>query len=78
MFRKFVLFNVVLWLQVGMFQIAGERLVLKLRLLSIKAIMKQEMGWFDRAENSTGALMSRLSEDASSIKGVSSKTCWVV
>jgi hypothetical protein len=33
----------LLGLQVGMFQIAGDRLVLKLRLLAIKAMTKQDM-----------------------------------
>jgi hypothetical protein len=30
-------------LQVGMFQIAADRLVLKLRLMAIKAMSKQDM-----------------------------------
>lgn len=35
------------------------------------AMMKQEIGWFDRKENGVGALCSRLSSQASSIQGVS-------
>ena len=29
----------------------------------------QEVGWFDREENSSGALSSRLSSDTSAIRG---------
>ena len=34
-------------------------------------MLKQEVAWFDDPGNSTGALCSRLSSDASSVQGVS-------
>ena len=34
-------------------------------------IVLQEIGWFDEEKNSTGALTTRLSEDAAQVQGVS-------
>ncbi|KAF9404902.1 Multidrug resistance protein 1 [Podila epigama] len=44
--------------------IVGERVTRKMRHLSYQAILRQEMAFFDRPENSTGALTSRLATDA--------------
>ncbi|KAF9579961.1 Multidrug resistance protein 1, partial [Lunasporangiospora selenospora] len=46
------------------FLVVGERVTRKMRALSFKAIISQEMGFFDRPENSTGALASRLATDS--------------
>ncbi|KAF9409412.1 Multidrug resistance protein 1 [Podila epigama] len=46
------------------FLIVGERVTRKMRYLSYKTILSQEMAFFDRPENSTGALASRLATDA--------------
>ncbi|KAG0290507.1 Multidrug resistance protein 1 [Linnemannia gamsii] len=46
------------------FLLAGERLTRHMRFLSYKAILSQEMAFFDRPENSTGALASRLATDS--------------
>ncbi|KAG0312663.1 Multidrug resistance protein 1, partial [Podila horticola] len=46
------------------FLIVGERITRKMRFLSYKAILSQEMAFFDRPENSTGALTSRLATDS--------------
>ncbi|KAF9367290.1 Antigen peptide transporter 2, partial [Podila verticillata] len=46
------------------FLIVGERVTRRMRYLSYKAILSQEMAFFDRPENSTGALASRLATDA--------------
>ncbi|KAF9151478.1 Multidrug resistance protein 1 [Linnemannia schmuckeri] len=46
------------------FLLAGERLTREMRFLSYKAILSQEMAFFDRPENSTGALASRLATDS--------------
>ena len=53
-----------------MFGIAGERLTMRLRKMAFSAILKQEIGWFDKSENSTGSLCARLSSDASNVQGV--------
>ncbi|KAF9280742.1 Multidrug resistance protein 1, partial [Mortierella antarctica] len=46
------------------FLVVGERVTRKMRYLSYRAILSQEMAFFDRPENSTGALASRLATDA--------------
>ena len=50
---------------------AGERLTKRLRYHSFKAMLRQEMAWFDRKTNSTGALLTRLASDTAAVKGVS-------
>lgn len=51
------------------FSVAGESLTSRLRGLTFEAILKQEIGWFDRETNSVGALCARLSGDAASVQG---------
>ncbi|KAF9210452.1 Multidrug resistance protein 1 [Podila verticillata] len=46
------------------FEMIGEIMARRMRTKSFQAIMSQEMGFFDREENSTGALSSRLATDA--------------
>ncbi|KAF9430701.1 Multidrug resistance protein 1 [Entomortierella beljakovae] len=46
------------------FMIVGERVTRRMRYLSYKSILSQEMGYFDHPENSTGALASRLATDS--------------
>lgn len=58
-------------LQTVTLSIAGERLTVRLRINTFTAMLRQEIGWFDRRENSTGALTQRLATDASEVKGVS-------
>ncbi len=53
-----------------MFGITGERLTMRLRKMTFTAMLRQEIGWFDDTNNSTGALCSRLSADASNVQGV--------
>ena len=50
---------------------AGERLTSRLRSESFHAMLMQEIGWFDDERNSTGALVTRLSNDAAQVEGVS-------
>lgn len=57
--------------QVTLFGVVGERLTMRLRLAAFEAILRQKVGWFDAPENSTGALCSRLADDAASVQGVS-------
>ncbi|XP_009787798.1 LOW QUALITY PROTEIN: ABC transporter B family member 19-like [Nicotiana tabacum] len=49
---------------------AGTRLTMRVRSFLFKAILKQEPGWFDLDENSTGVLVSRLSVDCVSFRSV--------
>ena len=52
-----------------MLGISGENLTMRLRKKAFKAMVEQEIGWFDVQRNSTGALCSRLSNDASKVQG---------
>ena len=44
-----------------MIKCLGENLTIRLRREVFEAMLSQEMGWFDRKENSTGALWGKLS-----------------
>ena len=56
-------------LQGWMFGISGENLTKRLRRDAFDAMLKQEMGWYDQEDNSTGALCARLSGDAGKVQG---------
>jgi len=58
------------YLQSVMFGISGEHLTLKVRSLSFRALMRQEIGFFDHKDNSVGALSSALSTDAAQVKSL--------
>ncbi|XP_061530021.1 ATP-dependent translocase ABCB1-like isoform X1 [Phycodurus eques] len=65
----FVVFFTV-FLQGFCFGKAGEILTMKLRLAAFKAMMRQDLGWFDDPKNSVGALTTRLASDSAEVKGV--------
>uniref|UniRef100_A0A8D0WUE8 Phosphatidylcholine translocator ABCB4 n=1 Tax=Sus scrofa TaxID=9823 RepID=A0A8D0WUE8_PIG len=48
---------------------AGEILTTRLRSMAFKAMLRQDMSWFDDHNNSTGALSTRLATDASQVQG---------
>ncbi|RCI04065.1 Multidrug resistance protein 1, partial [Rhizopus stolonifer] len=54
-------------LQVVCFEIAGAKYTRKLRSMLFTAFMKQEIGYFDRDENSVGSLTSKLAVDAKNV-----------
>ena len=56
-------------LQGMMFGVSGERLTKRVRTRMFQSMLQQEMGWFDRQENSTGALCARLSSNAQAVSG---------
>uniref|UniRef100_A0A8C5JJC0 ATP binding cassette subfamily B member 4 n=1 Tax=Junco hyemalis TaxID=40217 RepID=A0A8C5JJC0_JUNHY len=62
--------SIVLSLKQGFaFGKAGEILTMRLRFMAFKAMLRQDMAWFDNPKNSTGALTTRLANDASQVKG---------
>ncbi|CAG2168716.1 unnamed protein product [Oppiella nova] len=61
--------GIVAFLQLYLFGVCGERLTMRLRRMVFTAMLQQEVGWYDEQENSTGALCSRLSADASAVQG---------
>lgn len=56
--------------QQGLCGWAGTKLTKRVRDFSFQAMLKQEPGWFDIDENSTGILVSRLSNDCVSFRAV--------
>ncbi|CAK8684913.1 unnamed protein product [Clavelina lepadiformis] len=55
--------------QMSTFAKSGEELTSRLRLMGFKAMLRQEMGYFDDRWNSTGALTTRLATDAAKMQG---------
>lgn len=55
-------------LQHYFYTLMGERLIARVRLLMFSAILSNEIGWFDKEENSTGSLTSRLATDATLVR----------
>ncbi|NXO14555.1 MDR1 protein, partial [Oriolus oriolus] len=52
-----------------MFGKSGETLTRRLRFLSFRALLQQEIGWYDDQKNAVGVLLTRLATDASQVKG---------
>lgn len=61
-------------MQLAMLGISGERLTRKLRGLAFRSLLKQEIGFFDKKENSVGQLTSRLATEATLVKGITGDT----
>uniref|UniRef100_A0A8C2N7N8 Bile salt export pump n=1 Tax=Capra hircus TaxID=9925 RepID=A0A8C2N7N8_CAPHI len=59
------------FLQGYAFAKSGELLTKRLRKLGFRAMLGQDIGWFDDLRNSPGALTTRLATDASQVQGVS-------
>ena len=53
------------------FQISGENLTARVRVMAFQAMLRQEIGWFDDERNSTGALTAMLASDGGKVQGVS-------
>ncbi|KAL4222180.1 ABC transporter B member 11 [Mactra antiquata] len=64
-----VLSFITYFLQGYMFGRSGEYLTLRLRSMCFKALMRQEISYYDDHNNSVGALCTRLSTDASQVQG---------
>lgn len=59
----------VKWFENWCFSYTGAKLSRRVRSNLMSAILRQEIGWFDRDENSTGALISNLSINAVIVRG---------
>ncbi|KAI8999833.1 P-loop containing nucleoside triphosphate hydrolase protein [Gaertneriomyces semiglobifer] len=59
------------FLKFTLFGFSGEKLTTRIRDMSFRTMMRQEIGWFDREKNSVGALTSNLSNDAQNIQNMS-------
>ncbi|KPJ05317.1 Multidrug resistance protein-like 49 [Papilio xuthus] len=58
-----------IFFQIFIFNLTGVRLTARLRVAAFRAMLKQEMGWFDHPVNGIGALCSRLAADAAAVQG---------
>ncbi|KAI6046276.1 P-loop containing nucleoside triphosphate hydrolase protein [Pisolithus marmoratus] len=56
------------------FASAASHLTTNLRTLSFRAILRQDMQFFDRAENNTGTLTSRVNDDPQKVEGLAGIT----
>ncbi|KAJ7520420.1 hypothetical protein O6H91_19G005500 [Diphasiastrum complanatum] len=56
--------------QMYCFAIVGHKLIRRIRRLTFDKIVRQEIGWFDEAENSSGAISARLSTDAAQVRSM--------
>ncbi|XP_045431366.1 bile salt export pump isoform X4 [Pipistrellus kuhlii] len=61
------------FLQGYAFAKSGELLTKRLRKFGFRAILGQDIGWFDDLRNSPGALTTRLATDASQVQGITSE-----
>ncbi|CAF4713184.1 unnamed protein product [Rotaria socialis] len=78
--RSHVLYSSLLFLALGFivlvlrffqyiaFSIAGSRLTQRIQSKSFACLLRQEIAYFDRPENSSGAICNRLSSDAEAIQ----------
>ena len=51
------------------FAVMGHRLATRLRVLMMRGLLRQDIGFFDRPENASGQLSSTLAADATSVRG---------
>lgn len=52
------------------FSVGGCKLIERIRALCFKKVVHMEVSWFDEAEHSSGAIGSRLSSDAASVRAL--------
>ncbi|KAG5875736.1 hypothetical protein JTB14_010724 [Gonioctena quinquepunctata] len=66
------------FLQMYMFGIAGEKMTERIRSKMFRAMLVQEIGFFDDKAHGVGSLCSRLSGDASSVQGATGQRVGVI
>ncbi|KAE9618861.1 putative xenobiotic-transporting ATPase [Lupinus albus] len=52
------------------FSVAGCKLIQRIRHMCFEKVVNMEVGWFDKPENSSGAVGARLSADAASVRAL--------
>ncbi|CAF1372533.1 unnamed protein product [Adineta ricciae] len=60
------------------FAISGSKLTQRIRLKAFKCLLRQEITYFDQPENSSGAISTRLSTDASAIQQMTGSRLGVI
>ncbi|TMW60940.1 hypothetical protein Poli38472_000982 [Pythium oligandrum] len=56
------------------FGVVAQRLTSRVRLVAFKAMLHQEVSWFDQDENASGALVTRLATDSATLQTMTSDT----
>ncbi|KIK26702.1 hypothetical protein PISMIDRAFT_8742, partial [Pisolithus microcarpus 441] len=69
-----IISSVVITIQNYVFSSAASDLTTKLRTLSFRAILRQDIQFFDRPENNTGALTSRVNDNPQKVEGLAGVT----
>ncbi|XP_047550293.1 ATP-dependent translocase ABCB1 isoform X3 [Lutra lutra] len=64
---------ITFFLQGFMFGKAGEILTKRLRYMVFRSMLRQDVSWFDDPKNTTGALTTRLANDAAQVKGIATE-----
>ncbi|GJS38634.1 ABC transporter B family member 21-like protein [Tanacetum coccineum] len=52
------------------FSVAGAKLIRRIRVLCFEKVINMEVSWFDKKENTSGAVGARLSVDAANVRGL--------
>jgi ATP-binding cassette subfamily B (MDR/TAP) protein 1 len=60
--------NHAFYLQFGAFAMSGSQLTQRVRVKAFENLLCQEVAFFDRSENSSGAIAARLSSDAMAVQ----------
>ncbi|GAA5814177.1 hypothetical protein MFLAVUS_007670 [Mucor flavus] len=75
----FVIIGIVSFFSMGVqlffFEVTGEKYTQRLRVQVFDAYMRQEIGFFDREENNTGALTAKLAVDAKNVNDLITRVC---
>ncbi|KAM4636208.1 ATP-dependent translocase ABCB1-like isoform 1-T2 [Discoglossus pictus] len=70
MFLALGVISLIVYIVMGFaFGKSGENLTMRLRSMSFKALLRQDIGFFDDHANAVGVLLTRLATDASQVKG---------
>jgi len=69
-----ITFFITEFLQKYLFELVGERLTKRLRSDTFRAMLRQDITWFENDENSIGNLSSRLSTDVKLVRLVSGQS----
>lgn len=66
------------YFQYSLLSVSGERLARRIRSKAFRALMRQEIGFFDQRQNAVGALSTRLATEASSLKETAGDSLGVI
>ncbi|OAA56796.1 multidrug resistance protein 2 [Cordyceps fumosorosea ARSEF 2679] len=73
-----VVMMIVFSIQSSVFAICSERLIYRARKLALAHMLRQEIAFFDKKENSPGALVNFLSTEAADLAGISGGTVGLI